>query len=101
MLELFIVSLGVIPLFTSRAFMPIFAAALYARHGIALDWVPSPAYPEMLGELPNWSGEPEALITLGGLAALEWLSQENPELRMWLEPCDPWIKSMAAFGVCF
>lgn len=100
-LSYYFYSLGVIPLFTSRAFMPIFATALTARFGPEFDYLANLSGIQLMTSLPNWATSDMTLLVLGVMAAVELITNKIPEARLLLTVTDTKAKAIAGFIVCF
>lgn len=101
MTAFYLTSLGIVPLFVSRAFLPLFASAAIARFGPGWSWAADAAGVELLADLPAWSTSDAALLILAVMAALEGLMARVPELRQAMIYSDTQLKGIAAFLVCF
>jgi len=69
MLTYYITSLGLIPYFTSRAFVPLFATAAIGRFGPAFGPLADILGVRLLASMPSWASSNTALLVLGLLAA--------------------------------
>lgn len=100
-LSYYLTSLGVIPIFAFRAFVPLFATALVARFG--MEWAPLAGLAgiELLSGLPDWASDDTTLLVLGGMSALEVLLTKVPETRDLITYTETQRKAIAAFLVCF
>lgn len=101
MLTYYLTSLGLIPYFTSRAFVPLFSAAMISRFGPAFSFLGDRLGVQLLASMPPWATSDAALVVLGLLAAFEVLSAKMPEVREILTLTDTQIKAVAAFLFCF
>ncbi len=89
-MSFYLLTLSIIPLFVSRAFVPIFATALFARWGAGLDVVWLGFFEDFTGiglldTIPAWAIQDEVLVVLGVLAGLEFLLQRVPETRVLIQ----------------
>ncbi|MEE2752199.1 MAG: hypothetical protein VX519_12275 [Myxococcota bacterium] len=101
-MSFYLLTLSIIPLYVSRAFLPIFATALFARWGAGLNlgWL---GFFEdftgigLLDTIPAWAIEDQVLVVLGVLAGLEFLLQRIPEARILVQGVsDSIIKAVGA-----
>jgi hypothetical protein len=85
-MSLYLTTLSLIPLFASRAVLPLLATAILARLGLAMS---TPGVAEGLAWLhvvpassvPSWATSDVGIVILGALAALEFASHHVVELR--------------------
>ena len=101
MLTFYLTTLGIVPLFVSRAFLPVFATALVARLGGEWGWLAQRAGFELLADLPPWLRGDAALALLGVLALVEVARAHVPELRELLPRSEARLKGIGAFFLCF
>jgi len=101
-MSFYLLTLSIIPLFVSRAFVPIFATALFARWGQDWDvgWL---GFFEdftgvgLLDTIPAWAIGDEVMVVLGILAGVEFTLQRFPETRALLQGMsDTLIKAVGA-----
>jgi hypothetical protein len=97
----YLTSLGVIPLFAFRAFVPLLATALVARFGKDLAPFAEVAGIQLLSGLPDWATDDTTLLILAGMAGLELLLNKVPETRELIRYSETQLKAIAAFLVCF
>jgi len=101
-MSFYLLTLSIIPLFVSRAFVPIFATALFARWGAGLNVVWLGFFEDFTGislldTIPAWAIQDEVLVVLGVLAGLEFLLQRIPETRALVQGVsDALIKAIGA-----
>ena len=100
-LTYYLYSFGVVPLFTSRAFLPLFASAIAGRYGSEWAWLAKQAGIELIGALPPWVMFDSTLVTLGILALIEVIAGKIPEARLLYATYESKIKAIAAALVCF
>jgi len=74
-------SLGLIPFFTSRMFVPMFTTASLARIGPEVPFFAGFAGIEVLSHLPAWATSNVALLILGAFAGIEVTGTKVPEVR--------------------
>ena len=101
MLEYYMMTLGFIPYFTSRTFVPLFSAALLiqlSEHGGKILDDPVIA---VLGGAPPWMTNGWILVGLGILAIFEIIAGKSPEMRELALLVDSKTKAMAAFALSF
>ncbi len=101
MLTYYMTSLGLIPYFTSRAVVPLFATAMIARLGPGFGPVADVLGVRLLASMPSWATSNTALLVLGFLAAVEVGAAKMPEVREILALTDTQLKAVAAFLFCF
>ncbi len=101
MISYYLTSLGVIPYFASRAFIPLFTTVVLGRFGP--DFAPLAKFAgiQLLGQLPGWATSNLALLILGVLAAIEMVAVKIPEVRELISLTDAQLKGAAAFLMCF
>ncbi|MDY7092443.1 MAG: hypothetical protein SX243_05640 [Acidobacteriota bacterium] len=100
-LAYFITTLGLIPYFTSRAFIPLFATALTARFGPDMGFLAQDVMGiQLLEAVPAWTTSNTVLWILGGFTVLEILLNKNPDLRELLSLTDSQLKGLAALSLC-
>jgi hypothetical protein len=99
-LTYFLTTLGLIPYFTSRAFVPLFASALVARFGAEWGLLANFAGVHLLDSVPAWVTSNAVLLVLGVLASVEVAGHKSPELRELLSLTDTQVKGLAAFVLC-
>lgn len=80
-LAFFVSTLALVPYFTSRAFIPLFATALVARFGAEWQWAAKLLQVELLESAPGWALSDQMLLALGGLAAAEFLATKSTAVR--------------------
>ena len=101
-MSFYLLTLSIIPLFVSRAFVPIFATALFARWGAGVDIAWMGFFEDFTGlklldTIPAWTIQDEVLVVLGVLAGLEFLLQRIPETRVLVQGAsDAVIKGVGA-----
>ena len=104
-MDYYLLTLSIIPLFVSRAALPIFTTACFARWGSTWDvgWLgffEDFTGLDLLDNIPVWATGDEVLIVLGIFAAIEFFMRHAPETRMLMDGAsDCIIKAMAA-GSC-
>lgn len=101
MFSFYLTSLGVIPLFVSRAFVPLFATALVARYGAEWGPIADSVGIVLLAGLPEWTLNDATLGVLGVMAAIEIILAKVPEARQMMVFSDSELKGIAAFLTCF
>lgn len=100
----FLVTLALVPYFTSRAMVPLFASAAIAR--LASEWLGDGsaiarfAGIQLLDDLPAWLTSDTALIVLGVFALVEVVAQKNPELREVISLGDAEAKALVVVLLC-
>ena len=100
MLDYFIMSLGFIPYFTTRTFVPLFSAAVMTRlGGTGLTWI-DPETAALLEGAPAWFIDGWMLAGLGLLALAEVAAAKSPELRELALSVDAKTKAMTVFALC-
>ncbi len=87
--------LGSIGLFSSRAFLPAFVAALVMRFGQDLPLIGS-ALPAGYEHAPTWFTHGLTITILGVLSALEIAADKSPEAREILQTVDQYYKPVMA-----
>ncbi|MEY4509620.1 MAG: hypothetical protein RLZZ450_1742 [Pseudomonadota bacterium] len=100
-MSLYLTTLSLIPLFVSRAVLPLLATAILARLGLAMS---QPGVAEGLAWLnvvpastiPSWATSDAGLLALGTLAALEFASQHVAELRNLGSRTHTFVRAVAA-----
>lgn len=100
-MSLYLTTLSLIPLFASRAVLPLLATAILARLGLAMS---QPGVAEGLAWLnvvpastiPSWATSDAGLLALGSLAALEFASHHVAELRNLGSRTHTFVKALAA-----
>ncbi len=97
----YISSLGLVPYFASRAFIPLFTSAMLARFGPGWSMLAEASGFEIIGSLPASLTSNGALTLLAVLALVELVATKSPESREILRLFDSKIKALAAFIVCF
>lgn len=80
-LAFFVSTLALVPYFTSRAFIPLFATVLVARFGAQWQLAADLLQVEMLESAPGWAMTDWMLLVLGGLAAAELLATKSTAVR--------------------
>lgn len=93
-------TLALVPYFTSRAAVPLFATAALARLGPEWSWLGQAAGIDLLAATPDWATSNRALAVLGGLALLEVAARKLPELRELLSLGDAEVKGLVVLGLC-
>ena len=101
MISYYVTSLGVIPYFASRAFVPLFTTAALGRFGTEFAPLAEFAGLQLLGALPDWATSNIALLILGFLATIEVVAAKIPEVRELVSLVDTQLKGVAAFLMCF
>lgn len=96
----FLATLALVPYFTSRAMIPLFATAALARLGGEWSAVAGFAGIELLDGLPAWATSDTALLVLGLFALLELLAQKSPELRELIALGDAESKALVVVLLC-
>lgn len=99
MLTFYLSTLGIVPYFTLRTFVPLFMTALVARFGSHWALAADLAGVELLSAVPVAFTSDVVLVVLGVLAASEVGALKNPELREFLTLFDSKIKATAASAV--
>lgn len=95
-----VTTLALVPYFTSRVVVPLFATVAVARLGPEWDALARAAGMDLLAEAPAWSTSNAALWILGSLALLEVVSQKLPDLREILSLGDAEVKGLVVMGLC-
>jgi predicted RNA-binding Zn-ribbon protein involved in translation (DUF1610 family) len=80
-LAFFVSTLALVPYFTSRAFIPLFATALVARFGAEWQVAANLLQVELLDSAPAWALSDQMLVALGGLAVAEFLATKSAAVR--------------------
>lgn len=93
-------TLALVPYFTSRAVVPLFATAALARLGPEWSWLADTAGLDLLTHAPAWATSNRALAVLAGLAIAEVAVRKIPELREVLSLGDAEIKGLVVLGLC-
>jgi len=84
--------IGVIPLFAVRTFFPAFLTALFLAHP---EWFPFINYEhEIVAESSFWA-QHWLVIILGILSILEFISDKNSNLRIFLHEAEPYMKPIS------
>lgn len=100
-LAYFITTLGLIPYFTSRAFIPLFATALTARFGSDVGFLAQGVMGiQLLETVPPWTTSNTVLWILGGFTLLEIVVNKSPEMRELISLTDSQLKAVAAASLC-
>jgi hypothetical protein len=97
----YLISLGVVPVFAFRAFLPLLATALVARIGPELEPFASMAGIALVADLPAWISDDTTLAILAGMSLLEIVLAKVPEARELLRYSETQLKAIAAFLTCF
>lgn len=97
----YISSLGLVPYFTCRAFIPLFTSAALARLGPAWPMLAEASGFEVIGSLPPFLTSNTALCVLAVMAGVEFVGTKSPEAREILRLFDTKLKAVAAFFICF
>jgi hypothetical protein len=92
-LPLLIQGLGSIGIFTSRAFLPAFAAALLLRFGPHVPWLARAGLLARVQGVPTWFTSDASLIILGVLTALELIAERVPEAKALLDEVHDYLKA--------
>ncbi len=101
MLTYYLTSLGVIPYFASRAFVPLFTTALLGRIGSDSAMFAGVDGIQLLANMPGWATGNQALLILGLLALFEIVTAKIPEARELISWSDAQVKAAAGFVMCF
>ncbi len=101
MLTYYLTSLGVIPYFVARAFVPLFTTALVGRLGSDTALFADAAGVQLLANMPGWATSNSALMILGLLALFEVVTTKIPEIRELISWSDAQVKAAAGFLMCF
>lgn len=96
----FLATLALVPYFTSRAMIPLFATAAFARLGGEWSALAGFAGIELLEGVPGWMTSDTALLVLGLFALLEVAAQKNPELRELIAVGDAEGKALVVVLLC-
>lgn len=96
----FLATLALVPYFTSRAMIPLFATAAFARLGGEWSALAGFAGIELLDGVPGWMTSDTTLLVLGLLALLEVAAQKNPELRELISVGDAEAKALVVVLLC-
>ena len=84
--------IGAIPLFAVRTFFPAFLTALFLAHP---EWFSFINYEsEIVAESSFWA-QHWLVIVLGILSILEFISDKNSSLRIFLHEAEPYMKPIA------
>jgi hypothetical protein len=100
----FLATLALVPYFTSRAMIPLFASAAIAR--LASEWLGDGsaiarfAGIQLLDGLPAWFTSDTALVVLGIFALVEVVALKNPELREVISLGDAEAKALVVALLC-
>ena len=101
MISYYLTSLGVIPYFASRAFVPLFTTAALGRFGPEFGPLADFVGIQLLGSMPGWATSNLALLILGLLAVVDIVAAKIPEVRELISLGDSQLKGAAAFLMCF
>ncbi|MEM9292536.1 MAG: DUF4126 family protein [Acidobacteriota bacterium] len=99
-LSYLITTLGLIPYFSSRAFVPLLATGLTARFGSQWELTANLAGIQVFSDAPLWLGSDLTLMVLGALAVAEVLLTKSPELREVIALSDAQLKGLATALLC-
>jgi hypothetical protein len=97
----YLTSLGVVPMFAARAFVPLFATALVARIGPEFAPFAGSLGIDLFGNLPDWATSNVTLAILGIMALVEVVMAKVPEARELMIYTSAQLKGIAAFLACF
>jgi hypothetical protein len=100
-LAFYLTSLGVVPVFAFRAFLPLLATALVARFGPEFAPFAGMAGVTLVADLPAWIRDDTTILILAGMSLLEIVLTKVPEARELLRYTDTQLKAIAAFLACF
>ncbi|MFW5682529.1 MAG: hypothetical protein ACOC1G_05930 [Phycisphaeraceae bacterium] len=89
---------GAVGLFTARAFVPAFLAAVLMRWGHHVPIVGGSELIQAVGDLPSWFTHDITIIVLGVLAALEIAAQHSAEARELYEQVSGYAKTGMAIA---
>lgn len=92
-------TLGLVPYFASRAFVPLFATVLVARFGTEWSFLAGFLGVELLDRVPAWAVSNQVLLVLGLAALAEIAWTKNPELRETIGLADPVLKGLVALAL--
>jgi hypothetical protein len=92
-LPLLIQGIGSIGVFTSRAFLPAFAAALLLRFGPHVPWLARTGLLARVQDVPTWFTSDASLIILGLLTAFELIADRVPEAKALLDEVHDYLKA--------
>lgn len=90
--------LGMVGLFSSRAFLPAFLTALALRFGDDLPLINDLGLLENVGDTPTWFTHWITLVVLGVLSAVELYATKDPDARQLLETVDRYLKVGVSVG---
>lgn len=90
--------IGTIPLFSMRTFFPAFLTALFFTHPELFPGIGDVSQVEETGTFlaQNW-----LLITLGILSVLEFISDKNSDIKVFLREAEPYIKPISYLAIQF
>lgn len=91
---------GMVPMLTSRAFMPIFITALFARFGSQYQGLADFAGIQFITGLPPWLTADQPLIILGIFALMETIANRSADYRQSAELYEPIFKAICTFMLC-
>lgn len=94
-----LMSLGSIGFFQARAFLTTFVAALVVRFGEHLPLIKKSPLLEL--DHPQWMVNNTVLVVLGVLALLEFLAEENEDIRLILDNVDRHFKAIVAAAASY
>lgn len=97
-LTLLLQAAGAVGLFSARAFVPAFLAAVFIRFGDQIPVIEGTALIEAIGDAPAWFTHDVTLLVLGVLSALEILAQHSPEARELYDRVSGYLKSGMAIA---
>ena len=93
-------TLGIIPLFSSRAFLASFASVAVAKYGDQVPLLKSFQGIRTLQNAPEWFTSDWMFWGLAVMAALEFLATKNQEAREIFEQADSYLKTGLSLLVC-
>lgn len=96
----FLTTLGLVPYFATRAFLPLFVAAMILRFGPEWGFVSQVVGIAPALDIPPWATSNTSLFTLGAMSVVEGLLQREPSLREKVSLTDSQLKAALALVVC-
>jgi hypothetical protein len=96
----FLTTLGLVPYFATRAFLPLFVSAMILRFGPQWGFVSEVVGITPALDVPPWATSNVSLFTLGAISFVEGLLQREPSLREKVSLTDSQLKAALALVFC-